>query len=464
MRFLVCVFFILLIVGPLRADDRSNIEEDTVFFANVELLDPVFERLYQLENSRAWKINIVHVGDSHIQADFLTDVIRKRLQTQFGDGGYGFTFPYSLMRTNGSDYVKYTSNATWKSRLNVSPVSKAVDIGLSGIGLYTDETNYTVQLNVNKDYMFNSVKVLYSTEEPQYQISLTKNPVTSFVQEPVSKSNTVEHRIKRGESLSIIAARYKTSVQALKDANNLKSDNIQAGRTLYIPTSAGVQHQQTKITRHSADYVDVQSYPYYSSYISPEPLNRISVFSKERAKVHDINGFILENDKPGLVYHTIGVNGAKMSDFNKYSLFFKQLPILKPDLVVLAFGTNESYQKLSAQQYLQQVREMVGKINEQMPGTVVLVMTPPPSLLRRRASNTLVGDYSKILMKLDDLPVWDLYEQLDGESGIVGSGKYVNVIARDKIHYTLTGYRIQGEKFAADFLKAYNQYKQRRQN
>ena len=140
------------------------------------------------------------------------------------------------------------------------------------------------------------------------------------------------------------------------------------------------------------------------------------------------------------------------------------MPILKPDLVILGFGTNESYQRLSAQQYMQQVREMVSKINEQMPGTVVLVMTPPPSLLRRRASNTLVGDYSRTLMELGDLPVWDLYEHLDGEDGIVGKGQYVNVIARDKIHYTLTGYRIQGEKFAADFLKAYNQYKERRQH
>lgn len=445
------------------SDDKGKVDE-AVLFANQELLNPVFERLYQLESSRAWKINIVHVGDSHIQADFLTDAIRKPLQEQFGDGGYGFTFPYSLMRTNGSDYIRYTSSATWKSRLNVSPVSRAVDIGLSGIGLYTDDTNFTVQLNANREYPFNSVKVLYSTKDPQYQISLTRNPVTTFVEEEVADDNQIEHRIKRGESLSIIAARYKTSVQALKAENNLKSDNIQAGRTLKIPTTAEVRHTQKKVMRKSADYVDLQSYPYYSSYISTDPINRISIFSRGGAAIHDINGFVLENDKPGLVYHTIGVNGAKMSDFNKYPLFFKQLNILKPDLVVLSFGTNESYQKLSADQYLLQMREMVTKIKEDNPNAVVLVMTPPPSLLRRRASNTLVGDYSVALMNLKDLPIWDLYEHMDGEAGITGKGKYVSVIARDKIHYTFTGYKIQGSKFAEDFLKAYKQYKQHRQN
>lgn len=461
---MVCFTFILLVLSPLKAEDKKEGETETVFFANVELLEPIFERLYQLENSRAWKVNIVHVGDSHIQADFLTDAVRKALQSQFGDGGYGFTFPYSLMRTNGTDYVKYTSNASWKSRINVSPVSRAVDIGLSGIGLYTEDRNYTVQLNVNNDYTFNSVKVLYSTEDPQYQISLTKSPVSSFVKEDRADREKLVHRIKRGESLSIIAARYKTTVVALKQENNLRSDNIQAGRTLNIPSSAGVQPTQKTFVRGSLDYVDLQSYPYYSSYISSEPLNRISVFSNEGAKIHDINGFVIENDKPGLVYHAIGVNGAKMSDFNKYPLFFKQLPILKPDLVVLSFGTNESYQKLSAEQYLMQVEEMIDKIKANNPNSVVLVMTPPPSLLRRRASNTLVGDYSSSLMKLTNVPIWNLYEQMGGEAGILSGGKYATVIARDKIHYTLTGYKIQGEKFAEDFLKAYKQYKLKKQN
>lgn len=459
-RTITYFIFIFIVICPLLGNNNREKEDGTALFVNQELLDPVFERLYQLENSRAWKINIVHVGDSHIQADFLTDAIRKYLQKQFGDGGYGFTFPYSLMRTNGPDYVRYTSSAPWKSRLNVSPVSRVVNIGLSGIGLYTNDTNFTVQLNVNKEYSFNSVKVLYSTKEPQYQISLTRNPVTTFVEEDVADNNQIVHRIKRGESLSIIAARYKTTVQALKIENNLKSDNIQAGRTLNIPMSAEVKHTQKKVMRRSADYVDLQSYPYYSSYISTDPLNHISIFSRGSSTIHDINGFVLENDKPGLVYHAIGVNGAKMSDFNKYPLFFKQLNILKPDLVVLSFGTNESYQKLSADQYLLQMNEMVAKIKKENPNAVVLVITPPPSLLRRRASNTLVGDYSVALTNLEHLPIWNLYEHMDGEAGIVGNGKYVNLIARDKIHYTFNGYKVQGEKFAEDFLKAYNKYKQ----
>jgi len=46
----------------------------------------------------------------------------------------------------------------------------------------------------------------------------------------------VYHRVKRGESLSRIAARYRTSIQAIVMANNLRQRNvIRAGQTLKVP-------------------------------------------------------------------------------------------------------------------------------------------------------------------------------------------------------------------------------------
>lgn len=44
-----------------------------------------------------------------------------------------------------------------------------------------------------------------------------------------------EHKISRGESLSIVAQRYRVSVKELKLANNLKSDVVKIGQTLTIP-------------------------------------------------------------------------------------------------------------------------------------------------------------------------------------------------------------------------------------
>ena len=43
------------------------------------------------------------------------------------------------------------------------------------------------------------------------------------------------HRVRKGENLSKIAARYGTTVDKIKKANNLKNNNIQAGQRLSIP-------------------------------------------------------------------------------------------------------------------------------------------------------------------------------------------------------------------------------------
>lgn len=46
------------------------------------------------------------------------------------------------------------------------------------------------------------------------------------------------HKIKSGETLSHIAAKYNTSVKHLKTANNLKSNNIREGKYLLIPLAS----------------------------------------------------------------------------------------------------------------------------------------------------------------------------------------------------------------------------------
>ena len=43
---------------------------------NATAIRTFFEKLYQLEQTKQGKINIVHIGDSHIQADLFTAKIR----------------------------------------------------------------------------------------------------------------------------------------------------------------------------------------------------------------------------------------------------------------------------------------------------------------------------------------------------------------------------------------------------
>ncbi|QQX79511.1 N-acetylmuramoyl-L-alanine amidase [Shewanella sp. KX20019] len=56
-------------------------------------------------------------------------------------------------------------------------------------------------------------------------------PVNSLL---ASKSNT-KHKVRSGESLSVIAHRYQITISRLKKANKLKSDTLRIGQTLVIP-------------------------------------------------------------------------------------------------------------------------------------------------------------------------------------------------------------------------------------
>jgi len=47
----------------------------------------------------------------------------------------------------------------------------------------------------------------------------------------------IKHKVRRGESLSLVAQNYNVSVSKLKKANNLKSDKIRVGQVLSIPQS-----------------------------------------------------------------------------------------------------------------------------------------------------------------------------------------------------------------------------------
>lgn len=60
----------------------------------------------------------------------------------------------------------------------------------------------------------------------------SRNPPSGTL---IAATRVREHKISRGESLSVVAQRYKVSIRQLKSANNLKSNVVRIGQTLKIP-------------------------------------------------------------------------------------------------------------------------------------------------------------------------------------------------------------------------------------
>ncbi len=445
---LIIILFSIVATGQntLSVNVDSTTHKLTNVLINVESIKEFYAKLNQAHSFTNQKINIVHIGDSHIQADLMTNVTRKELQKVFGNGGRGFVFPHNLAKTNGSSDVRFSSNAKWESLRNISPKSD-LQIGLSGIALQTNTSNFHIDVAIKDPaYFFNTVKIL---SPPNFNRLAASTQKTTIVLETSVPKNII-HRIKSGDALSILADKYGTTLSAIKRLNNMKSNAIRAEKSLKIPSS-----ETQNIKSEKVQYVplDMQSSPNLDFYHFDVSQSTIAIIPTNKSE-SNLNGIILENDTNGVVYHNIGVNGAKFSDYNKYPLFFEQLAILAPDLVIVSLGTNESFDKLESTEYVAQLALFIENVRAKNPAASIVISTPPPSLFGRKSQNIYIKNYTDDIIKTAttlNFAVWDLYSILGGHDGILANATN-DIIGADRVHYTKKGYEWHGKLLADAIL------------
>jgi peptidoglycan lytic transglycosylase D len=131
---------------------------------------------------------------------------------------------YGLDLTQTDPPLEYETVDVSK-QVHINNVAKSIDVSPKTLKLLNPELRYKI-LPPEKY----SLKLPPGSAETLLS-NLDKIPVSS----PPAKK-FVYHRIRRGETLSVIARRYKTSVWRIKRANNLRRSNyIIAGRLLKIP-------------------------------------------------------------------------------------------------------------------------------------------------------------------------------------------------------------------------------------
>ncbi len=125
-------------------------------------LNGFYVKLKELKEGKRKNVVVVHIGDSHIQPDFMSSEIRSKLQADFGNAGRGLVFPYQLAGSNTPQDIYSKSekiflfNRVAHPEINISP-------GISGFVLQTNETNttFTIKLisgDTTKDN-FNRIKL-----------------------------------------------------------------------------------------------------------------------------------------------------------------------------------------------------------------------------------------------------------------------------------------------------------------
>lgn len=176
------------------------------------------------------------------------------------------------------------------------------------------------------------------------------------------------------------------------------------------------------------------------------------------------SGLARETGNPGMVYHMIGINGATCTSFTN-AMQINEIAELNPDLIIISLGTNESH----GRGYLPSVHErqmddLLGMLHHACPNAAFLLTTPPGSYIRyrrRRSVNTrtpLVATTIKDYAKKHGYPVWDMYNIVGGRERACLNWVNGNYMVRDRVHYTVAGYTLQGNLLYEALIKAYNDY------
>ena len=78
-----------------------------------------------------------------------------------------------------------------------------------------------------------------------------------------------------------------------------------------------------------------------------------------------IYGASLETGESGILYHTIGNNGAFYSSYAAIPGFSEQVAALSPSLIVLSLGTNESFStSLTRDELYKQINTVVSSLRK----------------------------------------------------------------------------------------------------
>lgn len=170
-----------------------------------------------------------------------------------------------------------------------------------------------------------------------------------------------------------------------------------------------------------------------------------------------------------LLYTDMGINGAFCTTFTRPDRV-AAVAALKPDLLILSFGTNESHnRRYNSMLHYQQMDDLVRLLRDSLPHVPMLMTTPPGSYDSQRQRgrrrtyriNPRTETAARTICRYADangLAVWDLYMIAGGPTRACLNWQEAHLMRPDHVHYLPEGYRLQGELLFEALLKAYNDY------
>ncbi len=186
-----------------------------------------------------------------------------------------------------------------------------------------------------------------------------------------------------------------------------------------------------------------------------------------------IFGVVLERKDPGVVYHSLGINGASSITLSRAfdeKHWRQQLLHYQPDLVIVNYGTNEStYADWVDRASERELREVIRRVRAALPETPVLIMSPMDR--GQRMASGGIGTMPTIprLVAIQERVALEtgcaFFNTFAAMGGIGTMGRWYEaeprLVGADFIHPMPAGARIVGSLLYKGLFDGYNRYKLR---
>ena len=377
-------------------DSLDHLQNDTA-------LNSFFEKLNELQNGKRKTVTVVQIGDSHIQADFFSGVMREKLQRKFGNAGRGLIFPYRVAKTNEPKNFYTSSNVSWEAKRNVFP-NIPLPIGVSGITIRSYDSAAAISFNIydadSLNYAFNHLKIFHYKAPDAYDMIIAD----------ANQSNVALINSK------ITTPDFFTSDISLRDT----------------------MHQfQLRMLRTDSFQ------------------NQMMIYGVE-----------LENGDTGLLYDMIGVNGAMYSHYDSSVYFVDQLISLHPDLIIVSLGTNDAYAKYFTESELNNNMSLfISKMRAAIPDANFLLTSPPDGYRYHKYKNVNVAKAVSVMKYYcanNNCSFWDFYHLMGG-FGSIYKWYRVGLAQKDLLHLTARGYKLQADLLYNAIMNSYSNWKSQSQ-
>lgn len=205
------------------------------------------------------------------------------------------------------------------------------------------------------------------------------------------------------------------------------------------------------------------------------PLGSSSFRLRVTAGTVQLYGVEFRRERPGVIYSSLGINGANITllsrVYDNYHLA-SQLRHYRPDLVVLAYGTNESgFPNFVDSTWGDEMKRAVTRIRAALPDTSILLMSPMDrgelkedgTIQTIEALPRLVAKERAIAAEMN-VAFFNTYEAMGGKGTMAEWYRaQPRLVGADYIHPMPAGAKIVGELLYGALDDGYNDYKRRMQ-